>query len=90
MTGPKGIIIVRGSFELSDICDKEFHKMAQSFSAIADYRESKKKAERGALSTPTFPSPEAHIDDTSEAKKLWVHTKDPNNSTPNESGTPTA
>jgi hypothetical protein len=44
MPGPKGIITVKGSFELSDICDKEFHKMAQSFSAIADYGESKGKA----------------------------------------------
>jgi hypothetical protein len=90
MPGPKGIIIVKGSFELSDICDKEFHKMAQSFSVIAEYGESKGKAEQGASSTLTCPSPEAPIDDTPEAKKLWVRTKDLNNSTPNESGTPTA
>jgi hypothetical protein len=31
MPGPKGIIIVKESFELSDLCDKEFHKMAQNF-----------------------------------------------------------
>jgi hypothetical protein len=31
MPGPKGIITVKGSFELSDLCDKEFHKMAQNF-----------------------------------------------------------
>jgi hypothetical protein len=28
MPGPNGIITVKGSFELSNICDKEFHKMA--------------------------------------------------------------
>jgi hypothetical protein len=28
MPGPNGIITVKGSFELSDLCDKEFHKMA--------------------------------------------------------------
>jgi hypothetical protein len=28
MPGPRGIITVKGSFELLDICDKEFHKMA--------------------------------------------------------------
>jgi hypothetical protein len=33
MPGPNGIITVKGSFELSDICDKEFHKMAQTFGA---------------------------------------------------------
>jgi hypothetical protein len=90
MPGPNGIITVKGSFKLSDICDKEFHKMAQSFSAIAEDGESKGRAERGTSSTPTCPSPEAPIDNMPEAKKLRVHTKAPNNSTPNESGTPTA
>jgi hypothetical protein len=28
MPGPKGIIAVKGSFEVSDLCDREFHKMA--------------------------------------------------------------
>jgi hypothetical protein len=90
MPGPKGIITVKGSFELYDICDKEFHKMAQSFSAIAEYGELKGKAERGTSSTPTCPSTEAPINDTPQAKKLWVHIKDPNNPTLNEFGTPTA
>jgi hypothetical protein len=29
--GPNGIITVKGSVELLDTCDKEFHKMAQTF-----------------------------------------------------------
>jgi hypothetical protein len=37
MLGPKGIIMVKGSFELSDLCDKEFHKMAQNFGMMASY-----------------------------------------------------
>jgi hypothetical protein len=43
MPGPKGIIIVKGSFELSDLCDKEFHKMAQKFGMMASYGEPKDK-----------------------------------------------
>jgi hypothetical protein len=43
MPGPKGIITVKGSFELSDLCDKEFHKMAQNFSMMANYGEPKDK-----------------------------------------------
>jgi Asp-tRNA(Asn)/Glu-tRNA(Gln) amidotransferase C subunit len=39
MPGPKGIITVKGSFKVSDICDKEFHKMAQNFGMIANYAE---------------------------------------------------
>jgi hypothetical protein len=29
--GPNGVIIVKGNFKVSDTCDKEFHKMAQTF-----------------------------------------------------------
>jgi hypothetical protein len=44
MLGPNGIITVKGSFELSDLCDKEFHKMAQNFGMMASYGEPKDKA----------------------------------------------
>jgi hypothetical protein len=39
MPGPKGIITVKGSFKLSDLCDKEFRKMAQNFGMMASYGE---------------------------------------------------
>jgi hypothetical protein len=41
MPGPNGIITVKGSFKLSDLCDKEFHKMAQNFGMMANYGEPK-------------------------------------------------
>jgi hypothetical protein len=44
MTGPNGIITVKGNFELLDLCDKEFHKMAQNFGMMASYGEPKDKA----------------------------------------------
>jgi hypothetical protein len=44
MPRPNRIITVKGSFELSDLCDKEFHKMAQNFSMMANYGEPKDKA----------------------------------------------
>jgi hypothetical protein len=40
--GPRGIITVKGSFEISDLCDREFHKMAQNFGMIANYAEKAK------------------------------------------------
>jgi hypothetical protein len=43
MPGPNGIITVKGSFELSDICNKEFHKMAQTFGMTAKYGQLKRK-----------------------------------------------
>jgi hypothetical protein len=44
MPGSNEIITVRGSFKLSDLCDKEFHKMAQNFGMVANYGEPKDKA----------------------------------------------
>jgi hypothetical protein len=43
MPGPRGIITVKGSFEVSDLCDREFHKMAQNFGMTANYAEKAKK-----------------------------------------------
>jgi hypothetical protein len=58
MPGRKGIITVKGSFELSDQCDKEFHKMAQNFHMMANYGEPKDKMK--ILTTGTVQQPEAH------------------------------
>jgi hypothetical protein len=44
MPGPRGIITVKGSFEVSDLCDREFHKMAQNFGVIANDAEKAKSA----------------------------------------------
>jgi hypothetical protein len=44
MPGPNEIITVKGSFKLSDLCNKEFHKMAQNFDMMANYGEPKDKA----------------------------------------------
>jgi hypothetical protein len=46
MPRPNGIITVKGSFELSDLCNKEFHKMAQNFGTMASYGEPKDKAKK--------------------------------------------
>jgi hypothetical protein len=49
MPGPKGIITVKGSFELSDLYDKEFHKMAQNFGMMASYGEPNYKAKSATI-----------------------------------------
>jgi hypothetical protein len=51
MPGPNGIITVKGSFELSDLCDKEFHNMAQNFGMMASYGEPKDKAKSATIGT---------------------------------------
>jgi hypothetical protein len=73
MPGPRGIITVKGSFELSDLCDKEFHKMAQNFGMIANYGETKDKI----VSTTTGITKQlkGHPAEP-EAKKLRVQSAD--------------
>jgi hypothetical protein len=51
MPGPNGMITMKGSFELSDICDKEFHKMAQIFGMTAEYRQFNGKTEKATMTT---------------------------------------
>jgi hypothetical protein len=66
MPGPNGIITVKGSFQLSDLCDKEFHKMAQNFGMMASYGGPNYKANTGVTQQL-----EGHPAEP-EVKKLWV------------------
>jgi hypothetical protein len=67
MPGPRGIITVKESFELSNLCDKEFHKMVQTFGMIAEY--GKLNGKTGSATTTTTKQPEEDHTDP-EAKKL--------------------
>jgi hypothetical protein len=77
MPGPNGIITVKGSFELLDLCDKEFHKMAQNFGMMANYREPKDKAKsattrvaqqlKGHPAEPEVKKPRVQLSDLGEA-----------------------
>jgi hypothetical protein len=78
MRGPNGIITVKGSFELSDLCDKEFHKMAQNFGMIANYGEPKGKAT--STTTGVTKQLEEHPAEP-KTKKLWVQPSDPKEAT---------
>jgi hypothetical protein len=67
--GPNGIITVKGSFELSDLCDKEFHKLVQNFGMIANYGEPNGKT--SSVTTGVTKQLEKNPAEP-EAKKLWV------------------
>jgi hypothetical protein len=86
MLGPKGIITVKGSCEHSNMCDKEFHKMAQTFGMIAEYGQLNGKTKKAIITSTKQPEEDcAEL----EAKKLRVQASDPNKSITKESGTPT-
>jgi hypothetical protein len=78
MPGRNGIITIKGSFELSDLYDKEFHKMAQNFGMIANYGELKDKAT--SMTAGITKQLEGHPAEP-EAKKLWVQPSDPEEAT---------
>jgi hypothetical protein len=74
MPGPNGIIMVKGSFKLSDLCDKEFHKMAQNFGMMANYREPKDKLKSTTIGAAQ--QLKGHPAEP-EVKKLRVQLSDP-------------
>jgi hypothetical protein len=74
MPGPNGIITVKGSFELLDLCDKEFYQMAQNFGMMANYGEPKDKAK--SATTGAAQQLEGHPTEP-EVKKLQVQPSDP-------------
>jgi hypothetical protein len=64
--GPKGTIMVQGSFEVSNTCDKEFNRLAQTFNVLPDVGRS---------------LPDQAFDATQDSKKIQVHPTDPNKTT---------
>jgi hypothetical protein len=80
MPGPNGIIMVKGSFKLSDLCDKEFHKMAQNFGMMANYGELKDKAKSAttgvmACKYNLLGTPRGRYDEHSSKSSLSCETK---------------
>jgi hypothetical protein len=47
--GPNGVIAFKGNFKVSDACDKEFYKMAQTFGMTAEYARHKGDTEHNVL-----------------------------------------
>jgi hypothetical protein len=86
MPGPRGIITVKGSFELSDLCDKKFYKMAQNFGMIANYGQPKDKIT--SVTIGTTKQTEEHLAEP-EAKILQVQPLDPKEATIEEEKTST-
>jgi hypothetical protein len=74
---PNGIITVKGSFKVSDTCDKEFHKMAQTFGMTSEYARLKGDTDHNILRNIGRSLPDQVFNSTRDAKKVWVHPTDP-------------
>jgi hypothetical protein len=77
--GPKGTITVQGSFEVSNTCDKEFNRMAQTFGMTAEYARLRGKNDQNVLPDVSRSLPDQAFDATQDSKKIQVHPMDPNN-----------
>jgi hypothetical protein len=75
--GPKGFITVKGSFEVSNTCDKEFTRMAQTFGMTAEYARLKGEIDHNVLPDIGRFLPDQAFDATQDSKNVWVHPTDP-------------
>jgi hypothetical protein len=79
--GPKGTITVQGSFEVSNTCDKEFNRLAQTFGMTAEYARLKGETDHNVLPGVGRSLPDQAFDATQDSKKIQVHPTDPNKTT---------
>jgi hypothetical protein len=68
--GPKGTITVQGSFEVSNTCDKEFNRMAQTFSMTAEYARLKSETNHNVLPDVGRSLPDQAFNATQDSKKI--------------------
>jgi hypothetical protein len=79
--GPNRVITVKGNFEVSDPCDKEFHQMAQTFGMTAEYARLKGNTDHNVLPDVGRSLPDHAFDTTRDSKKVRVHPTDPEKTT---------
>jgi hypothetical protein len=79
--GPKGTITVQGSFEVANICDREFNRMAQTFGMTAEYERLKGETDHNMLPDVGRSLPDQAFDTTQDSEKIQVHPTDPNKTT---------
>jgi hypothetical protein len=80
--GPKGTIIVQGSFEVYNTCDKEFNRLAQTFGMTAEYARLKGETDHNVLPNVGRSLPGQAFNATQDSKKIQVHPTDPNRPPP--------
>jgi hypothetical protein len=79
--GPKGTITVQGSFKVSNTCNKEFNRMAQTFGMTAKYARLKGKTDHNVLPDVGRSLPDQAFDAMQDSKKIQIHPTDPNKTT---------
>jgi hypothetical protein len=68
--GPKGVITVKGSFEVLNTCDKEFNRMAQTFGMTAEYTRLKGETDHNVQPDVGRSLPNQAFNATQDSKKV--------------------
>jgi hypothetical protein len=68
--GPRGTITVQGSFEVSNTCDKEFNRLAQTFGMTAEYTRLKGETDHNVLPNVGRSLLDQAFDATQDSKKI--------------------
>ena len=71
--GPNEVITVKGSFTLSDNCDREFSKISESFGMAAEYAELKSTTDYNVLPEAGRSLPDQAFDSTKDTQEIQVH-----------------
>jgi hypothetical protein len=81
ISGPNEIITVKESFKVSVTCDKEFHKIAQTFGMMAEYARLKGDTDHNVLPNVGRYLPDQAFHSPRDSKKVRVHPMDPDKTT---------
>jgi hypothetical protein len=81
MPGPKGPITVKGSFALADKCDKDFHRLSETFGMQAEYLASKSMTDYDVLPDVGRPNKESTFSTEKNSKEVQIHPTDPKKTT---------
>jgi hypothetical protein len=68
--GPKGTTTVQDSFKVSNICDKEFNRLTQTFGMIVEYARLKGETDYNVLPDIGRSLPYQTFDATQDSKKI--------------------
>jgi hypothetical protein len=73
--------MVKGSFALSDKCDRDFHELSESFGMQAEYEASKLTTSHGVLPNRGRSLQEKAFDTCKDSKEVQFHPTDPKKTT---------
>ncbi|XP_010239164.1 uncharacterized protein LOC104584991 [Brachypodium distachyon] len=77
MPGPNGVIIVSGNFTRSDSCDKEFHKISESFGMHEEFEKLKASTDLEQLPVIKKLAHQPEFNKNADTKEVQIHPTDP-------------